>query len=291
MGKTRIIGSALAFIFILTAVFGAVSCNKPTVDPVDTGDTADTADTADTKDTADTEEPVKWEEQDLSILEVDRADAGNGMRPDLRFCLEREGKPYSIGRNASRMNIYHYYNDPEWKLDYPNHLISNSSLSDIPVPLYRTGEDKVIAWPIREDPDALELHKVSFTGYSISMFLTTAKGGTHPYWKILGSGGTDDSYELDRNYFKVTVNDSEGNEVTELHDLEKDSVYTVFWYEDVRYYETRLKASCTHYDVDESADTVVIDGVMTDEGYAVYDLSQVPAGLYMTNDYGLIEIK
>ena len=285
MNKTvRIIGYILAFVLI----FSAVSCNQSPSEP---SVTKDTRDTADTPDTVDTDEPVTWEEQDLKSLEVDKADAENGMRSDLRFCLKRADRLYSLGRNASRMNIYHYYSDPEWKLDYPNHLISNSTLNDIEIPLYRTGEDQVIAYPVKGDPDTLVLYKVSFTGYSISMFLTTAKGGNHPYWKILGSGGTDDSYELDSNYFKVTVNDSKGGEVTDIHNLEKDSVYTVSWYEDVRYFETRLKACCTHYDVDGSYEAVEIEGPMTGEGYAVYDLSGLEEGIYMTNDYGLIEIR
>ena len=93
----------------------------------------------------------------------------------------------------------------------------------------------------------------------------------------------------------LVISDSDGNPVDDPFNLEYGEIYTVSWFEGTQYHETNLAATSKCYvDTDGKPnffDAYEIPGELTKEGYAEYDLSEIPAGLYHINRGALIRIE
>lgn len=164
------------------------------------------------------------------------------------------------------------------------------SLGDIPIPLLENG-DKIIAIS-RLDIPVLRLYPVELGGYSC-LLNTTDKAVV--LWNVWDKSDMT-AIPLDVfDYAEVT--DSEGNtygvfeEGRGINWLEKNQTYTLSWFEGTKRFEKKIVADSRVFYWDYLGDYYEIEGSLTNNGYAEYDVSGVPAGIYRTGiDGGLIEI-
>ena len=83
--------------------------------------------------------------------------------------------------------------------------------------------------------------------------------------------------QLPDNY---EVSDKAGNVVKNLRNLNYGETYTVSWFEGTKYKEHQLVANCSFYKQPENTKEYVLKGKLNKEGYASYDYSEIPPGLY-----------
>lgn len=99
------------------------------------------------------------------------------------------------------------------------------------------------------------------------------------------------TYVQDRDLSQINVVDKDGNSVEDIRNLKYSEEYNVFWYSGTQYTEVLLTANCSCYNIMENSEGIDIAGRLTKNGYAIYDLSGVPAGFYRTPDGGVIKIE
>jgi len=163
------------------------------------------------------------------------------------------------------------------------------SIGEVPVPTLTDG-DKIIAFS--NNFFDLELAPANFVGYS---FYLIKRDGEY-----LGYDENGAYFSIMSKKLEFTITDEKENVIEDYSSLEKDGTYTLSWYEGTKYNEIKLAAIYRQFDYNykDKSDHLFVSGVLTKNGYAEYDLSGIPAGLYVIklNDGlgshgGLIEIK
>lgn len=162
------------------------------------------------------------------------------------------------------------------------------SYGNVPVPVYEDG-DKIVSYSSKGVPD-LELRKVNFYGYAVRI-VSFANG-----YKIVDDATGAVSMPLENTEVKT----SSGEVVDDFYNLNEGEVYTISWYEGTQYKETTLPADSKYYVPEKGRledPDYVIEGALTKDGYAEYDISGVAPGIYRVingSDWvgdGLIEIR
>lgn len=176
---------------------------------------------------------------------------------------------------------------------------------DFQIPCYSSG-DTLVVFSNSSVPE-LELYAIVDSSYTIGIFRTTTLSGGE-FIDI------DDMTRLPNDLNKVTYSPSDTDHVTvypldllineePLVDktvegyvpLNKGESVTLSWYTGTQYHETEKQANYQYYIHGE--DPIKLAGTLSKNGYAEYDLSGVPSGLYWINGRsqpsasGLIEIK
>ncbi len=175
------------------------------------------------------------------------------------------------------------------KKEYGDH-----SIGDVPIPLLN-GDDKIVAISKASVP-VLKLFPVELSdGYSFLLIMGGGYVGIHNVWdKNDHVGIPEDAFE------KAEITDSNGNTYNAmecLNELKKDQVYTLSWFQGTVLNQKEVKADCrAFYWNGYNSDCYEIEGTVTTEGYAEYDVSSIPPGVYMTYidlvySGGLIEIR
>lgn len=164
------------------------------------------------------------------------------------------------------------------------------SLGEVPVPVYEEG-DKILVSSSKAIPN-MQLRKVSFYGYAVRMALS----GDH--YSVYDDATNGDHSGLTTS--NTEVKDSSGNVVEDIYNLEEGETYTVTWSEGTKMHEITLPADSKCYVPERSRlddPEYDIEGNLSDDGFAEYDLSGVAPGTYKivnTNDMvsqGLITIE
>lgn len=269
----------------------------------------------------DYEEPEEYVE-DEEVIEEDELDepvtAASGIDvlrsevepDDGMWYLLRDDETYSLGRTVHMVDGVDYSsagasfpgeNDLQvyqiGRMQTPLDLTGFCSYGDVPVPVL--GENDLVVSYSSSSVPTLGLHSVSYSGDAICLEYDDNLGTL----KFYDAENREACFETGADSADVT--DENGDSVIDWCDLDRDEYYTVSWYEGTQYNECSMRAECKFYDDGESDVSVAlrldpeyeIEGERTKNGYAVYDLSEIPAGTYFLMDAetfiygGLIEIK
>ena len=202
--------------------------------------------------------------------------------PHSGFVLQTGNNLYCLGRNYPKggnwFDVDLYLEDNGILISfYPDRQMPVWH-SDDTVRYYSSGGNTI--------PN-LVLNKRSFYGYSIRAYTSDLGSGCYEF-HMYTEEKTRESIRLD--HFDTSLVDSEENNVEDMHDLEKGEECTAFWYEGTQYHEVLLPANYPCYVSDENEGSIEIEGTLTKNGYAEYDLSEVPDGLYSLEWGGLIQV-
>lgn len=161
-----------------------------------------------------------------------------------------------------------------------------SSYGEVPIPVVGEG-DKLIVFS-RFDVPEIDFYPAYRIGYSFFK----DRVGREMYLKELSTG---EYIALDMETYKsIKITNSAGEEVENNDDLVKDEKYTVSWFEGTEYNQFTMTAnSCVYRYEEENAHR--LEGQLTMNGYAEYDVTSLPSGIYFaraihTTGGGLIEI-
>lgn len=168
------------------------------------------------------------------------------------------------------------------------------SVGDVPIPVLN--DDDVVAWYADDRIPTLGLAEVEFYGYAVSLWYGEYSGSYN--FTIYDSESGEMVSKDGITNFEVL--DSNGDVVGNYYDLDQNESYTISWFEGTQHCEYVLSATSKFYvDCTDrkyiSAD-YEISGELTNDGYARYDLSNIPAGIYVVLDVdnpgrgGLIEL-
>lgn len=198
-------------------------------------------------------------------------------------------------------------NNTLYTLRQSNDSVTESPSASAKNPFYLSEKDKVIVCntsnyiPSFEPNDKIvyysnttvpkfSLSKADFTGYTICANKNET-GGSGFYYFVVFQNGTY-SEEVRTWDYDVHVVDKNEQEVESRFGLTQGEEYTVYWYEGTKYHEYKMKADYPFYQIHDkkSDDYYEIEGTLTKNGYAEYDISDIPAGIYKTSDGGLLQI-
>lgn len=261
--KRKILGMLL--IFSLVFVFGACS---PDDDMYDFDDTEET----EIESGLDSEPAIDSEYADLELLREDPTEDD-----DYGFFLLRNGTNYTLGTV-----IHNEYAPSGDCMIYDNIVEINDSglrgfcsVGYVPVPVLQDG-DSVVCYSDEGVP-TLGLAAVDLYGYTTGV-IYYPKDGVMYYCANTATG----EWVNNKNVSDLTITDSEGNIAEDIHNLNENQSYTVSWYEGTQYQEASLVADSKMYIFHNSEyeKDYEIEGSLTKNGYAEYDLSGVAAGTY-----------
>ena len=162
------------------------------------------------------------------------------------------------------------------------------SSENIPVPCLDEN-DQVICYSTTDVP-SLVLYPAEFYGFSPNCFILNSSGGPDPF--VIFDNKVDSPNHLIYSLMDVTelqVTDENGNKFEDYNNVPENTVCVVSWYEGTQYFEEKLIANCKVYSVSNEA-AYEIEGSLTKNGYAEYDLSTVASGFYRVKNGGLIQI-
>ena len=226
--------------------------------------------------------------------------------------LIRNGNTYSLSDRLYEVDGIDYYSSERFAgtnalliytspFDY-NGTVMFYSVGDVPVPVLQE-EDKVVIHSSDNVP-TLMLKKVNFYGDCIcfhhgreSDFFKNNPGETVGYYD---SDTGEHNSEL--KVANVEVKDSDGEIVDDYYNLNRGDYYTASWYKGTEYEEHSLRADGRAYTFEPGVERNMIndpdyeiEAELPEDG-AVYDLSDIPPGIYRTHSSsgyggGLIEIQ
>lgn len=223
----------------------------------------------------------------------------SGSRNLEYYCLVRDSKKYSLGGFITAKNSRKYqigyltfgklnsngisdndaievFHDLRDKPETPNGYFL--ACGDVSL-LELTAADEIRGYDLTD----LYLYKAELYGYSLSI-LEVGNGRISLISSVDGSGKT--SIDLDDKNAHFQVVDQAGNVQTDYHNLAYNEGYTVSWYEGTTYREWHMEANNPCYYICEGKKTIPInadyhlEGNLTQDGYAKFDLSGVEAGIY-----------
>ena len=230
---------------------------------------------------------VNFIEQDNSILimtdsERDRmiyATSFGILRNDVFISLEGHSGFNDFFNQVYQIRVlYHNLGDQDG-------MISNEN---IPVPCLEEN-DQVICYSSSDVP-SLRLYPVEFYGYSPNCMVLSSYGGPDPF--VIFDNQVDVPNHMIYSLMDVMgleFTDESGNKIEDYHNVPENTVCTVSWYEGTQYHEEKLTAFCRTYSVSNEL-AYEIEGTLTKNGYAEYDLSSVVSGIYKIQTGGLIRI-
>lgn len=234
-------------------------------DPVNTNPVSTTVSTPG-EEQLNIDNPVEEKEDPLAMLEVSEEFA----KEEGLLCLYRNDKLYSLGpKYISEDGKYILPTGFDDGKDY----ILNIDASEI---IIQEGDQ------IRDYGDEyVNVYKSTFTGYTIPMFnygedimifddeIDPTSNGV-PKLKAAGAGITQ---------FGVKENDSI---VANNRHLENGKSYTVSWYSGMDYHEITMIANYRYYKID-STPSYELKGTLSQSGYALIDIRDLPSGTYHIN--------
>ena len=262
-------------IIIILACVMATACVKQPEPPADTGpwgwdDSAytnpSTVVVAPPDEQLNIDDPEIVEEDPLAMLEVSEEFA----KEKGLLCLYRNDKLYSLGpKYISEDGKYVLPTGFDDGKDYILNI-------DAPEIIIQEGDQ------IRDYGDEyVNVYKSAFTGYTIPMFnygedimifddeIDPTSNGA-PKLKAAGAGITQ---------FGVKENDSI---VANDRHLENGKSYTVSWYSGMDYHEITMVANYRYYKID-STPSYELKGTLSQSGYALIDIRDLPSGTYHIN--------
>ena len=226
--------------------------------------------------------PVPTPKDPYEALVVDKATVENlGPRGyGTSGYVIRDGKWYAIsvmmGRFSPARDFGYVFNNDDDILDFYrdeyNKGYNYFSFGNVPIITLKP-DDKLIM--VSDYVLDYMFYKVDFVGYTVSVVDIKSPYGSSGV--ILYDISTGERIELPDNY---EVSDKAGNVVKNLRNLNYGETYTVSWFEGTKYKEHQLVANCSFYKQPENTKEYVLKGKLNKEGYASYDYSEIPPGLY-----------
>ncbi|MBR3332534.1 hypothetical protein IKG28_02840 [Candidatus Saccharibacteria bacterium] len=239
----------------------------------------------------------------LATLEVSEEWARNQkghylMRGDRFYTLTgimdyAKSKEYNVGWRNGYVNgavVYMSYKivgSPNAS-DFRPRYVGRLTIGDIPVISLESG-DKIVSF----GNTSIELFKVESFTYSINVW--DSDGVMYLM--------TDADYDVSKipmitsvDMDKFTVSDESGNVVEDVRNLEYGRKYIASGFNGTDYIEKEMIADSGCFVVDRE-DPIKLDGELDKNGYALYNLSDVPAGLYAVGNgnggdmYGFLRIE
>lgn len=247
------------------------------------------------------QQPVAPEQQPVEPVQPveDTSDPWYGLRADRSvvsdgFFLKHNDILYTIGNIVpGRFEVTHYgrqyYPNVLWLFHHENgknREMYLCSYGNVPLLEFSPG-DEIIAYNQSGIP-ILFLCKVEPVGYTIGMVKDSKE-----YYAICNFQTGTEQAIFKRDGWP-TVLDSAGNDVTEnIFNLNFGEEYIIPFNEGTMAREIRSVADSQAYRFVNprvvNAGDYEIPGIATPEGYATYDVSSVPPGIYETS-WGLIKI-
>lgn len=230
------------------------------------------------------------EEDPLQILSTtwEMAEEYNGV------FLQKGEKVYCLGTGFKKTPGVKYwpgnvnYNDVHFYAPCDNSY-SWLSFGDIPLPLLEEG-DRVIAYSNTTVP-TLSLYPVEFMGFSPNIYTVS---DVTTYYDMMSGEYTSMAKS---DFEKASIIDSDRNEVENYRDLVQNQVYTMIWFEGTKNKEKEVIADSRYISIAGENPIYEIAGEVTMEGFAIYDFSGIPAGIYQIRadapikSWGFIEIQ
>ena len=248
---------------------------------------------------------------ELSILEVESKEAAAEQggfylkRGDRYFTLDGELKdPKLVTPGKGYWNTYAYWGSPDRLLytrgapTYPDRYPAADdmviSYGDIPALTLENG-DEIVAFSSRTVP-AMRLLRLKFVGYSMGMSGSGFESGGGTAGWLWSSDQPEEMTPIDFSVQEqLMVEDYNGNEVTDFYNLNFGERYFALWQQGTSFVEFEGIADCSYYkalndnlqiyDIEQE-----IDGEVTTEGYATYDVSGLEPGIYYVERGGVLEI-
>ena len=226
----------------------------------------------------DIEEDAGSVSDDLSLLKCEPTEEN-----DNSFFLLRNGTNYTLGGSFIDVNAS---NDVRALygaiIDIDDGSRGFCSVGDIPTPVLQK-EDLVVCYSDDRVP-IMGLNKVDLYGYTLNF---QYRDKTKELYYYTNNG--DLVYE--ENASNVTITDSSGEAKENVFSLNEGESYTLGWYKGTKYNETLLVADSKVYALESSEfeRDYEVEGTLTKDGYAEYDLSNIPAGTYrITSEPGVV---
>lgn len=287
-------------IILLLSLIVLTSCSQPkTVDQSDNSlsnnemtssqysknNTKETSGSQSSKSTVNNQTEVKSTESDSSNQLLNRlivkGDPGSGFylkRNNILFSLYPSNDSVKESASASARN-------PFYLSEKDKVIVCNTSNY---IPSFEPN-DKIVYYSDSTVPK-FTLSKADFTGYTICANKNET-GGSGFYYFVVFQNGTY-SEEVRTWDYDVHVVDKNEQEVESRFGLTQGEEYTVYWYEGTKYHEYKMKADYPFYQIHDkkSDDYYEIEGTLTKNGYAEYDISNIPAGIYKVSGGGLLQI-
>lgn len=214
------------------------------------------------------------------------------LKGSTGFCVERDGKLYSVGSyvptdvidkydvgydvTGSSELVSLFARDYHKMIDLPtSEPYACISVGEIPI-LEISKSEKIRGYNMTQ----LDLYKTEFLGYTIDVVKIQ-----QVVYPILNHNRTQED-ALISGYRKSNqgVVDMNDQPVYDFRNLAYGKKYKYYWYVGTEYQEAIKTANCKAYRWLESGDmrgTVFIDGTLTKSGYAEFDLSQLECGTYL----------
>lgn len=153
------------------------------------------------------------------------------------------------------------------------------------VPVFENGDS--VRYYSPSSVEDLELYNADPAGYTILAVNYPLGSGCNEF--IMYQNNTE-SIGIRTDIFKISICDDNDNEIKDKLALEQGKEYTLFWYEGTQYVDIKMAADYPYYIIECAQPAYAIKGTLTKDGYATYDLSGVPKGLYHIRNGGLIRI-
>lgn len=209
--------------------------------------------------------------QDLSVFEV------NGEMEDGAICLKRNETLYFLKKDFRNRSgfISEYYCRTSG--------VDNGFFSVGEVPILKLMEgDKIIVYSSSKVPE-ISFVKVKDTGkwtLGADRVDNYYIDGIY-FYNMKGEERTIDFIDFKKtNKEEFVVTDSNGNVCNDYYDVERGKEYIASWFVGTQYHETILNSNNHLYTFDEDS-AIGVPWSLTKNGYAEYDWSGIPSGLYV----------
>lgn len=156
--------------------------------------------------------------------------------------------------------------------DESEHLIFCTTSQYIPT--FQEG-DSVVVYSGSNVPKLTLIDHASFGGYTICAYKYKT-GGCHDFAMYDGSEKIE---TVRTDHYDINIADKEEKNIEDRYNLKQDEEYTLYWYTGTKYNEVKMKAVYPFYEISHE-NTYEIEGTLTKKGYAEYDISSIPAGIY-----------
>lgn len=265
-------------VIVLVGIMTATACKK-VPDPVDSGidpfkrwDESSTIATPDDEKLNNDESPEPQIVEDpLAVLLVTEEFA----KEKGLLCLYRDEKLYSLG--PKYITSDGKYVLPTGFDDGKEHILN----ADLPEITIQEGDQ------IRDYGDKyLNVYKSTFLGYTICMFdhgdygtfvmddeIDPSSNGKPKVMSIQSRG-------IDITQFEIK--DSSGNTMLNTRHLDRGCEYKITWYSGIDYNELSMIAEWKYYSIEETP-SYNLEGALTQHGYALIDIRDLPSGTYHIN--------
>lgn len=151
------------------------------------------------------------------------------------------------------------------------------------VPILKLNKDDLIIYYSKGDVARLDIRGLDYVGYTIFMVYT---GYNYTYTLYDLSSGNKISYS---SFDAPELYDSDNMVVEDENKLNYNQKYKITWYEGTEYHEKILPANSRFFK--ENSYSEIIEGKLTKNGYAEYDISNIPSGIYYLYNRGIVEIE